>query len=37
LGLSISRQILEKHGAFIELDTEVGAGATFRIVFPFSS
>jgi two-component system, NtrC family, sensor kinase len=37
LGLSITRQILEKHGAHIELDTQIGAGSTFRIIFPFSS
>ncbi len=37
LGLAISRQILEKHGAFIEFDTQFGAGTTFRIIFPFSS
>ena len=37
LGLSISRQILERHGAVIELDTEIGAGSTFRIIFPFVS
>lgn len=37
MGLSISRQILEKHGAFIDLETEPGAGTTFRITFPLSS
>jgi signal transduction histidine kinase/GAF domain-containing protein len=37
LGLSIIRQILENHGALIELDTQIGFGSTFRITFPFSS
>ncbi|MGC8490572.1 MAG: ATP-binding protein [Syntrophobacteraceae bacterium] len=34
MGLSISRQIAEKHGALIELDSTPGEGATFRLVFP---
>ncbi len=37
MGLSISRQILEKHGAFIDLETEPGVGTTFKITFPLSS
>ncbi|MCE5334737.1 MAG: GAF domain-containing protein [Desulfobacteraceae bacterium] len=34
MGLSISRQILEKHGALIELDSVPGEGTTFRLIFP---
>lgn len=34
MGLSISRQILEKHGALIELDSTPDQGTTFRITFP---
>lgn len=34
MGLSISRQILEKHGALIELESSPGKGTTFRITFP---
>jgi len=34
MGLSISRQILEKHGALIELESEPGEGTTFRLIFP---
>jgi signal transduction histidine kinase len=34
MGLSISRQIIEKHGALMELDSVPGEGTTFRLVFP---
>lgn len=34
MGLSISRQIVEKHGAFMELDSVPGQGTTFRLIFP---
>lgn len=34
MGLSISRQILEKHGALIELESNSGEGTLFRLVFP---
>ncbi len=34
MGLSISRQIAEKHGALIELDSTPGEGTTFRLIFP---
>ncbi len=34
MGLSISRQIVEKHGALIELDSVPGQGTTFRLIFP---
>jgi two-component system, NtrC family, sensor kinase len=34
MGLSISRQILDKHSALIELDSAPGVGTTFRLIFP---
>lgn len=34
MGLSISRQIIEKHGALMELDSSPGEGTTFRLIFP---
>ena len=34
MGLSISRQIIEKHGAVIEMDSTPGEGTTFRLIFP---
>ncbi len=34
MGLSISRQIIEKHGAHMELDSIPGEGTTFRLTFP---
>jgi signal transduction histidine kinase len=34
LGLPIARQIVERHGGTIELDSEVGKGTTFRIRLP---
>jgi len=34
MGLSISRQIVEKHGALIELDSSSEPGTTFRLIFP---
>ncbi len=34
MGLSISRQIAEKHGALMELDSAPGEGTTFRLIFP---
>jgi signal transduction histidine kinase len=33
MGLSISRQIIEKHGALMEVDSTPGEGATFRLIF----
>ncbi len=34
LGLPIARQIVERHGGTLELDTEPGRGTTFRIRIP---
>lgn len=34
LGLPISRQIVEVHGGTLELESEVGAGSTFRFRIP---
>jgi signal transduction histidine kinase len=34
LGLSVCYSIVETHGGRIEVDSEIGRGTTFRIVFP---
>ena len=34
LGLPIARQIVQRHGGTIDVDTEVGKGTTFRIRLP---
>jgi len=34
MGLSISRRIIEEHGALMELDSTPGEGTTFRLIFP---
>ena len=34
LGLPIARQVVERHGGSIEVDSEVGKGTTFRIRLP---
>jgi signal transduction histidine kinase len=37
LGLAISHQIVHEHGGFIDLESEVGKGTSFRIHFPLKS
>ena len=34
LGLSVSRGIVEKHGGFIDVRSQVGQGTTFKIKLP---
>ncbi|NTX60667.1 PAS domain-containing protein [Myxococcus sp. CA051A] len=34
LGLYICRDIVERHGGHLEVDTEVGKGSTFRVTLP---
>lgn len=34
LGLAICRRIVEEHGGRIEIESEIGKGATVRLVFP---
>lgn len=37
LGLSIVKHIMEAHGGFIRVESEINRGTTFTAVFPFSS
>jgi len=37
LGLAISHQIVHEHGGFIDLDSEVGKGTSFRIHLPLKN
>ena len=34
LGLSIVKHVLQRHGGQVEIQSEVGKGSTFRLVFP---
>jgi len=34
LGLSIVKHVMQRHGGAIEVDSEPGAGSSFRLVFP---
>ncbi len=34
LGLSIAKKVVEDHGGFIHVDSEIGAGASFSLYFP---
>jgi len=37
LGLAISKKILDEHNGLIFVDSEIGAGTTFRMFFPYQS
>ena len=34
LGLSIVKHVMQRHGGSVEVDSEVGAGSTFRLLLP---
>jgi signal transduction histidine kinase len=36
LGLAITREIVERHGGKLEIESEVGKGSCFRITLPRS-
>lgn len=37
VGLFVARDVIERHGGRIEVDTEVGRGTTFRVILPVST
>ena len=37
LGLSISRKIVELHGGYIAVESEVGKGSNFKITIPVNA
>jgi len=37
LGLAIVKHVLMRHGGKLEIDSEVGKGSTFALVFPAQS
>ncbi|WP_345739525.1 ATP-binding protein [Virgibacillus salarius] len=37
LGIMITKQILERHQAFLEIEAKEQVGSTFRIIFPLSN
>ena len=37
LGLAISYQIIHEHGGFIDLESEVGKGTSFRVHLPLKT
>ncbi|WP_269454744.1 ATP-binding protein [Methylomonas koyamae] len=36
MGLSVSQNIIKKHGGRLEVSSELGRGSTFRVVLPIS-
>ena len=36
LGLTLVQQIVESHGGKVELDSTLGSGSTFRLMFPLT-